>query len=49
MSGKELKNVCKRMTGLKKREYQAIINLEYFNGSAGKAERIMGLKWGWEK
>jgi len=47
MSNKEkelIQDACKRMTGFKKREYQATITLEYFNGSARKAERIMG--WG---
>ena len=47
MSGKEkelIKDACSRMTGFKKREYQATIALEYFNGSARKAERTMG--WG---
>jgi hypothetical protein len=33
-----------RLTGFKRREYQAKITLDYFGGSARKAEREMG--WG---
>jgi hypothetical protein len=47
MSAKEkglIKDACKRLTGFKKREYQASIASEYFEGSARKAERSMG--WG---
>ena len=47
MSAKEkglIKDACKRLTGFKKREYQATIASEYFEGSARKAERSMG--WG---
>ena len=47
MSAREkrlIKDACKRLTGFKKREYQATIASEYFEGSARKAERSMG--WG---
>ncbi|MCP4214539.1 MAG: hypothetical protein GY765_07775 [bacterium] len=41
-----IKDACKRMTGAKKRSWQAGIAMEYFDGSACKAEREMG--WGRE-
>ena len=41
-----IKDAAKRLTGFKRREYQANITLEYFEGSARKAEREMG--WGRE-
>lgn len=41
-----IKDAAKRLTGYKKREYQAEKTLEYFGGSARKAEREMG--WGRE-
>lgn len=43
---KVVKNACKRLTGSKRRSYQAEITLEYFNGSARGAEQEMG--WGRE-
>ncbi len=39
-----IQDACKRLTGFKRRAYQAEITLEYFHGSARKAEREMG--WG---
>ncbi len=47
MSSKEkqlIKDACKRLTGFKRREYQATIALEYFEGNGRKTERDMG--WG---
>lgn len=41
-----IKDACKRLTGHKRRAYQAHITMEYFNGSPYKAEREMG--WGRE-
>ncbi len=41
-----IKDACKRLTGFKRRAYQADITMEYFDGSAFKAEREMG--WGRE-
>jgi len=41
-----IKDTCKRLTGYKRRAYQADITMEYFDGSAYKAEREMG--WGRE-
>jgi len=41
-----IKDACKRLTGYKRRRYQADITMEYFDGSAYKAERKMG--WGRE-
>ncbi len=41
-----IKNACKKLTGFKRRSYQAEITLEYFSGSARKAELEMG--WGRE-
>ncbi len=41
-----IKEATKRLTGYKKREYQAQITLDYFQGSARQAEREMG--WGRE-
>ncbi len=41
-----IKDACKRLTGAKRRAYQADITMEYFDGSAYKAEREMG--WGRE-
>jgi hypothetical protein len=41
-----IKEASKRLTGFRRREYQAHITLEYFGGSARKAEREMG--WGRE-
>ncbi len=41
-----IKDAAKRLTGFKRREYQADITSEYFDGSARKAEREMG--WGRE-
>ena len=41
-----IKDACKRLTGYKRRAYQADITMEYFDGSAYKAEREMG--WGRE-
>ncbi len=37
-----VKSACKRLTGFKKRSYQAEITSEYFDGSARKAEQEMG-------
>ena len=37
-----IKDASKRLTGVKRREYQAKIALEYFDGSARKAERELG-------
>ena len=39
-----IKDAAKRLTGFKKRQYQASIALKYFDGSARKTERVMG--WG---
>ena len=39
-----IKDACKRLTGFKRREYQAAIAMEYFDGNARKVEREMG--WG---
>ena len=39
-----IKNACKKMSGFKKRQYQAGISLKYFNGNARKTEREMN--WG---
>ena len=36
----------KRLRGYERREYQAYIALEYFQGNARKTERVMG--WGRE-
>jgi len=41
-----VKDAAKRLTGFKRREYQAKITLDYFGGSSRKAEREMG--WGRE-
>ena len=41
-----VKDACKRLTGAKRRAYQADIAMKYFNESAYKAERVMG--WGRE-
>ncbi|QTA79376.1 Transposase DDE domain-containing protein [Desulfonema limicola] len=41
-----IKNAAQKLTGYKRREYQAEITLEYFEGNARKAEREMG--WGRE-
>jgi transposase len=41
-----IKDAAGRLTGFKRREYQARITAEYFRGSARKAEREMG--WGRE-
>lgn len=41
-----IKDAAKRLTGFKRREYQAKITSDYFGGSARKAEREMG--WGRE-
>jgi hypothetical protein len=41
-----IKDAAKRLTGFKRRAYQAKITLDYFGGSARKAEREMG--WGRE-
>ena len=41
-----IKDACKRLTGYKRRRYQADITMEYFDGSPYKAEREMG--WGRE-
>ena len=41
-----IKDACKRLTGHKRRAYQADITTKYFNGSPYKAEREMG--WGRE-
>ena len=41
-----IKDASGRLTGFKRREYQAQITSEYFGGSARKAEREMG--WGRE-
>ncbi len=41
-----IKDACRRLTGYKRRAYQADITRKYFNGSAYKAEREMG--WGRE-
>ena len=41
-----IKDACKRLTGYKRRAYQADITTKYFNGSPYKAEREMG--WGRE-
>ncbi len=41
-----IKDAAKRLTGFKKRAYQAKITSDYFGGSARKAEREMG--WGRE-
>jgi hypothetical protein len=41
-----IKNACKRLTGFKRRAYQAEITMEFFNGNSYKAEREMG--WGRE-
>ena len=49
MNGKTknlIKDACKRLTGYKRRAYQADITMEYFNGSPYKTEREMG--WGRE-
>jgi hypothetical protein len=35
-------DAAQRLTGVKRREYKAKISLEYFDGSARKAEREMG-------
>ena len=37
-----IKDASKRLTGVKRREYQAKIVLEYFDGNARKAERELG-------
>jgi len=37
-----IKDACSRLSGFKKREYQAVIALKYFGGCARKAESIMG-------
>lgn len=42
-----IKDACKRLTGWKRRAYQADIARTYFQGSARKAEREMG--WGRER
>ena len=39
-----IKDACSRLTGFKRREYQASIALKYFGGRARKTEREMG--WG---
>jgi len=39
-----IKDACKRMSGFKKRQYQAEISLKYFDGNARKTEQEMG--WG---
>ena len=39
-----IKDAAGRLTGFKRREYQAEITSDYFGGSARKAEREMG--WG---
>ncbi len=41
-----IKDAAKRMTGFKRREYQAQITLKYLEGNSRKAEREMG--WGRE-
>jgi hypothetical protein len=41
-----IKDAAGRLTGFKRREYQAKITLDYFGGSARKAERELG--WGRE-
>jgi len=41
-----IKDACKRLTGYKRRAYQTYMTMEYFDGSAYKAEREMG--WGRE-
>jgi hypothetical protein len=41
-----IKDACKRLTGYKRRAYQAHITMKYFDESAYKAEREMG--WGRE-
>ena len=41
-----IKDACKRLTGYKRRVYQADITTKYFSGSPYKAEREMG--WGRE-
>jgi hypothetical protein len=41
-----IKDACKRLTGYKRRAYQAHITMNYFGESAYKAEREMG--WGRE-
>jgi len=41
-----IKDACKRLTGHKRRAYQADIAMEYFDGSPYKAGREMG--WGRE-
>ena len=41
-----IKDASKRLTGFKRRQYQASITLKYFDGSTRKAERVMG--WGRE-
>jgi len=37
-----IKDAAKRLTGYKRREYQAQITLDFFGGNARKAEREMG-------
>ncbi|MDM8514667.1 hypothetical protein QUF76_00575 [Desulfobacterales bacterium HSG16] len=37
-----VKDAAKRLTGFKRREYQARITLDYFGGNARKAERELG-------
>ncbi len=39
-----IRDAAKRLTGFKRREYQALITLEYCGGNARKAERELG--WG---
>jgi hypothetical protein len=39
-----IKDASKRLTGFKRRQYQASITLKYFDGNARKAERVLG--WG---
>ena len=41
-----IKDAARRLTSFKRREYQAKITLDYFGGSARKAERALG--WGRE-
>lgn len=41
-----VKDACKRLTGFKRRSFQAEIAIKYFDGSARKTEREMG--WGRE-
>jgi hypothetical protein len=40
------KDAAKKLTGYRKRDFMAKVTEDYFNGSARKAETVLGWQWG---